>query len=240
MNNRSVFSTHHRIALAAALAIAGIAPAAAHDAFIETVPKAYRILFGHDVATATCEPDKLGAVAAFDADGKPLAVAVAVDRGTESATVTPAGDAAMLTVEYDNGFWSKDAEGKSVNRPKTETGAKEGTRARKYGKTMLHWSPASRRPTGQVLEIVPLTDAAPAAGGTLPVQVLHDGKPLAQAPVMIGGHDGAKTVTDADGKTVVTLGPTGTQMITTALSLPWQGPEADKLNLSANLRFEAK
>lgn len=192
-------------ALLAALLFVTAPGVFAHTAWLDsTGPGAYRVLFGGHGGPQDVEDypaEKLGEVQAFDADGK----ALKVERGTSAPVQITAPRAAVLLLHFDNGFWSRAAEG-SVNRPMNEvTGATSAVHAVKYGKTVHDWA-AGTRVFDQPFEVVPLGDAAPAAGTPLRLQVRIDGKPAAGIAVM---HDGEAPgmKSDADGVVELVMTP---------------------------------
>ncbi len=224
----------------AALAIAVFGMQAhAHDAWSEARDTGYAVIFGHDGKLEGYAPAKVKAIAAVD--GKGAALAVKQTATADGVTFTVAGKPALTTLEYDNGFWSKTTEGLK-NLPKNEVpGAISASHAMKFGKTVFAWGPVATKAQGQQLEIVPLTATAPAAGKSLPVQVLWQGKPLAGAKVGRMDYDKEPpATTDAEGKASVAV-IAGSQILTVghrqALA---NDARADSYSVSANLRFEAR
>jgi nickel transport protein len=89
---------------------------------------------------------------------------------------------------YDNGFFVKAADGRSVNTTKADYPASEtATHNLKFGKALLHAGGSSRgfdRVVGHRLELVPRSDPfASGMGGELRVEIQFEGKPLAGATV---------------------------------------------------------
>ncbi|WP_380732940.1 DUF4198 domain-containing protein [Sinimarinibacterium flocculans] len=209
----------------------------AHDAWIAIDGPAHAVRYGHTAAGDPYDPAKIRQVRAWSANGDP--VAVAVERSADGATATPASDAAVLTLDFDNGYWSR-VGGQSRNEARTVTGAAEGTQSLKYGKTVLSWGDVVTRPLGQPLELVAVSATAPRDRQKVNVQVLHEGRPLAGARVYAGGHDDeAPVTTDANGRAAIEV-HRGTQMLGVAHSVAHDGPEADRVNLSANLLFKVE
>lgn len=221
-----------------ALSVGQIGALQAHDAWISTQGPAHAVLYGHGDKGDPYDTAKIKDVRAYDAKGKP--VDVEISRAEKEATIEPKSKAAVLALEFDNGYWSKGADGKSRNESKQVTGAEQGTKSLKFGKTILAWSEAATRPVGQRLELVPLSGAAPADHGAVAVQLLFDGQPLPGAKVMLGGHDDEKpATTDAEGKASVEVHK-GVQSISAGHSVPHDGPEADTTRISTNLVFEVR
>jgi nickel transport protein len=189
------------------LVVAAAGPVLAHTAWLEedpATPGVYRVLFGgHAGQLETLQPEKITSVDAYAADGS----AVALDRadGASGSRVTPAGSAVLIALSYDNGVWTRDPMGRSINQPLTAVeGAREATWARKLHKTILRWTDFVTEPLGQDFEVVPLDSAAPVAGQPMTLRVLLHGEPV--EGVRLGhGEEGDGAVTDADG--VATLVP---------------------------------
>jgi len=222
------------------LASAAVAlPAAqAHDAWPVAQEGGYAIVYGHQGKQENYVNEKVRQIAAFDAQGQALrAERHDTDKGVH---FTVQGEPAVLTLEFDNGYWSKTTRG-SVNLPKNEAeGALSAAHVVKFSKTVLGFSPAAATARGQQLEILPLSAQAPKAGDALPVQVLWDGKPLPHARLM-RGHDDEKPVsTDAQGKASLPV-ESGRQAWSVMHKQALQGdPKADEYSASANLIFQVQ
>lgn len=216
--------------------LAGIA--LAHDAWIEPREGGYQVVFGHDGKLEPAASAKVRALGAVDAKGIPLAVKAAPG---DSPRVTVAGAPAILTILYDNGYWSKTTEG-SKNLPKNEVpGALSASHAIKFGKTIVQWGPVATRAQGQALEIVPLDGEAPRTGGQLPVQVLWEGKPLAGAKLNSEYGDKVKDIiADSAGKASLPIAK-GRNGIAVGHKFNLTGdPKADVNSLSAILVFDVR
>lgn len=108
-----------------------------------------------------------------------------------SSAVPLAEGSYLVTASYQPTFWSKNAQGEWAQKTlKENPGAAYCEEATMYGKNILnvgHQSAASdviSRPTGAVLEILPLSNpAALTLNDTMPLQVLLNGEPLADATV---------------------------------------------------------
>ncbi|WP_020656461.1 DUF4198 domain-containing protein [Massilia niastensis] len=225
--------------LALVLGIAALSSlsAQAHDAWTETRGAGYAVVFGHDGKLEEYDPAKVKQLAAVTGSGAPLKVAQAA--GSSGVTFTLAGKPALVTLNYDNGFWTKTTDGQK-NLPKNEVpGAISASHALKFGKTVYAWGPAAIKAQGQDLEIVPLSAKAPVAGKPVEVQVMWQGKPLAGAKItrVIGGPE-ISALTDASGKASLAT-VTGKQVLSVShkQDLP-NDPRAEVLSMSANLMFD--
>ena len=131
----------------------------------------------------------------------------------------------VLAAQYDNGYWSKNEAGETVNTsrlsyPKT-TMASHNI---KFGKALVATGPQHRgfdRVIGQKVELVPMVDPfSLKVGDTLPVAVRLNGKPYVGAGVEIGDsvtaipeEKIARYKTDAKGIAQVPIGKPGWQVL---------------------------
>ncbi len=139
-------------------------------------------------------------------------------------TVIPSQDTAVISVNFDYGYWTKDQTGKVQNAPMNQIpGAKNGTHAIKYNVTYLH-SVKEVKPVPDVpLQIIPQVDPTTLhKGDTLPILVVKDGKPLANADIIPDViNDLTKIIkTDADGKATVTIANDGLNVIGVEIAFP--------------------
>lgn len=182
--------------------------ASAHTAWLEGVAGQadhFRLRFGgHAGKLEPYDPAKLKSVDALDAQGKALPVTRTVD--SDGVLLRVNGQAALIALHYDNGFFSYAGTSRSTPKPMNEVaGATRATHAVKYGKAVVVWSPLATRLLGQPFEVVPLDANAPAAGKPLRVRVLKDGAPVAGVKLGHGEEGGANDpVTDADGMATFT------------------------------------
>jgi nickel transport protein len=229
-------------ALAAALAAGAVAgPAAAHTVWLERAgdgPNGWQVLFGgHGGELEPLEPEKLRTISAIDAQGA-LVPVFRTDDGAEVTLRFPEA-ASLVAVHLDNGIWSRDELGQSVNQPMEEVpGAEAATWAVKYHKTILRWDDVVWEPVGQPFEVVPLANGQPRAGEPLRVQVLLHGEP--RAGIRIGrGEAGEAVETDARGIATFVPEP-GFNKLWAGLRLPVDAPTHTELSYEYLLGFEAR
>jgi nickel transport protein len=231
----------HRNSMPLAIALAAVfsMPAYAHDAWSEARGASYAVVFGHDGKLEDYAPTKVKEIVAVDANGALLKVTQTAT--ANGVTFALAGKPALVTLNYDNGFWSKTTAGLK-NLPKNQVpGAIGASHAVKFGKTVYAWGPAVMNARGQDLEIVPVSSNAPVAGKPLAVQVMWQGKPLAGAKIArVEGGPETSALTDASGKATLAV-VRGKQVLSVShkQDLP-NDPRADLLTMSANLAFEAR
>ena len=222
-------------AMAACAFTAIIGTAHAHD--IVVFPEwsngtlAVDVKYGHPEDYQPIVPDKLyrfeavapgGAAHDWRAALKPDAMDLKTSRAPDWK---PDAGIAMLVAEYDNGYWSKNPAGVTVNtsrvnNPKTPMASHN----LKYGKALVATGTAHGgfdRVVGQKLELIPMADPfALKVGDKLPVAVRFNGKPLVGAGVEIGDSVTAipeeKIVryrTDAKGVAQVPIGGAGWSVV---------------------------
>jgi nickel transport protein len=224
-----------------AVALLALLPAAwAHDVWIAPLDKTWVLRFGHADSTAAVDTERVRQLAAFDAQGQPLAVRPDAAGGATLLKVD--GPPALFTVHLDNGYWSRPVPGakaQNVAKDKLPAGA-TGAHTLKFGKTVVQWGELATRAQGQALEIVPLASAVPRAGALLGLQVLHAGQALPGALVKRGEDDQQPLVADAQGRVQLPVAA-GWQTAIATHRVPLAGdPRADAVALSATLVFEGR
>lgn len=186
--------------------------------------------------------DKVKEVAGYDAAGAPVAVVL---RKTDHLLLIDAKPMpAVIAGVLDNGYWSKGADGKWVNKGRDEVpGAVESGRYIKYAVFLRESLKAPLKPLpGQVLQILPLKAALPQHKDvSMTVQVLFNGKPVAGAKVTrdyTGDPDAKPLVTGKDGKVTLRVRNDGLNVISATYDAPPDDPvKATKTGLFATLTF---
>lgn len=229
-----------RISLAAALigALPGLAHA--HGIWVAQRHGDLAVVYGHSAGDEAYKPERVKSAVSYLASGEKREGRILPQ--AKNALVEPAADSAALIVIFDNGIWTKGADGKSVNKPKREVaGAQSASHSIKINTTILKTG-ASLKPTGQGLEIVPLVDPISLKmGDDLPVQVFTDGKPLAGVPLYVDyvndGH-AKSSKTDADGKVTLFVRNDGLNVIGVSHAKTMSSnAEVDQVSYFATLSF---
>lgn len=159
----------------------------------------------------------------------------------------------VLAAQYDNGYWSKNDAGETVNtsrlaNPKTTMASHN----LKFGKALVATGPKHDgfdRVVGHKLELVPMTDPFDVkVGDRLPVLVRLNGKPYAGAGVEIGDsitampeNEITRYKTDAKGVALVPIGKSGWQVI--GVDFEEKSPQqrlADQEKYTATLVFKTR
>lgn len=193
---------------------------------------------GHAGKLEALDPAKLGAVAAYDGQGQPVALE-RQDDGDQVRVRLPEA-AVLVTVAYDNGFWSTGPDGRSVNRPMNEVpGATRGVWAPKYHKTIARWRTGVTRVLGQPFELIPLDARQPAAGEPMQVRVLIDGQPA--EGIRFGfGEAGEVATSDADGIATITVRPGANTLWAGRRTPMTDDARATELSIEYILGFDAR
>lgn len=228
--------------LAASLfALPGIA--GAHGIWVAERWGELGVVYGHGAGDDPYDPARIKTVRALDEDGKELAIGL--DRAEKHALLATTGEPAVVLIDFDNGIFSKGADGTSVNKPKREVpGATEANHSVKHALAILHLHGDLPALPPQPLQIVPLANPAELkAGDKLKVRVLLGGEPLAGAEIIpdyTGNDDVKASATGADGQTEITLTRNGLNVLGVSHVVPIEGnPDADKRSHFATLSFVA-
>lgn len=223
------------IALAGSIAL----PAFAHDVWLVPANGDWKLVYGHYGDLVDYDPAKTRAVTGYDAAGNKLEVSHRDSNG-ELLVSVPA-DAVMVTVTFDNGYFTKGPDEKTVHRPKNEVpGYLSSSHNKKFHKSVMGWSDVVGKPTGAEFEIVPLTPIdGLEVGDELKVQVLFKGKPAAGVDIeMLGNMDLFQT--GADGTVVLPIGE-GDEGLQYIMALHDEdvsdSPDTDRIEHMANLLF---
>ncbi len=149
------------------------------------------------------------------------------------AEVTAPGTWVFSTF-YDNGFFLRTDDGRSVNTTRAEyPSATTASHNIKYGKALLavgQSGPGFDRVIGHRLELVPKQDPFTVdRGGTLDVVVFFEGEPLPGAPVVVYPEAEAdkplSVKTDAEGVVKVPIDRTGTFIVGAEHGVPSRHPD---------------
>lgn len=229
------------LATAALLLFAGSAvDAVAHGIWIAQRHGELAIVYGHGASDEAYDPAKITAVAAHD--GEQAVPVTPVNRETHALVPMPER-APVLIATMDNGYWSQGADGKWVNKPKSEVpGAKQASRSLKHTVAILRHTHDAALPKGLRLEIVPAKDPTELqAGDPLEVLVLLNGEPLANAPVTTEyttDSEAEPVRTGADGKATIVVRNNGLNVVAvSAIEAPDEPEKADRISHFSTLSF---
>ena len=199
----------------------------AHGVWVSKRCDKYCVGYGEGSSDNAYPPAKVEKVAGYDA--KHQAAEVKVLPLEDHVRLEPAGNVSVISVFFNNGYWSRNAEGKWGNKPMNEVpGAESGNLTLKNNVAYLDAEAAPLVVEDFALQIVPsINPAGLRMGDSLEVTVLRDGKPLAGAPVIVDiVNDLENTVeTDADGKAVVTVRNGALNIIGVEMDFPAAGDD---------------
>jgi nickel transport protein len=223
--------------------VAALSPAAAlaHGVWLQSQHGELAVVYGHGAEQDSYDPAKVTSVMVCP-DGAGCTAATPDNKGSHVTLAVPEAPSALV-VEFDNGFWSKDANGEWHNQPKDAVaGATEGGQYLKHAVYLTGPVGTVGTPLGQTLEIVPLADPfALKMGDALEVQVLFNGAPFAGAELVadyVNDTDAAPVVADAEGKAIVPLRHQGLNVLAVSHAAPHADPaKADETGHTATLSF---
>lgn len=153
---------------------------------------------------------------------RPGLAATAVDGHQVAASLFVDDGHLLLAARYDNGFWTRLADGETRNvTRRLVSNASESLWSGKFAKALSGPGAPFARLLGHDLELVPLSDPALARPGeTLKLRVLFRGQPLRDAEIERGDgvtavqeHAIPKFKTDADGVAGVPIVTAGAHML---------------------------
>lgn len=191
---------------------------------------------GHDGELEQYDLKRLSAIRAVGANGEKLGMDW--QRMGMAILLKPQGETAVLTLAYDNGYWSTLESGRSVNQPMNEVkGAVKGVHAMKYHKHQAAFTPAALAVQGQPVEL--LLSEQPQVGKPFDVQVLVDGRPASGMEVAFNEQGVQSTYSDDRGMVSMIAQP-GLNMLWTGTRTPLvDDPAATELSIEYTLVFRA-
>lgn len=234
-------------ALTVALQMALTPIALAHGIWFAQRSGELALIYGHGAEDLDMMKryDKVANISAFDAAGAPAKTAL---RKTDHlALVDLSAKPAIVAAVLDNGYWSKGADDKWVNKGKDEVpGAKESGRYIKYSVFLKEplAKPLGALP-GQVLQIVPVAAKLPHhMNEAMTVRVLFNGKPAVGAKVIrdyVTDPDQKPVLTGKDGTVTLRVRNQGLNVIAASFDAPPDdAAKATKNGLHATLAFVLK
>lgn len=200
------------------------------------------IIYGHGSHDDDYNPAKVTIVKGFDKAGNVKAIE---KKATEkNVLLAIPEDVTYVGFILDNGYWAKNGDGKWENKPKTEVkGATEGGHYIKNAIAVVSEDAAVKSVEGLALQVLPLENPlTKKAGDKLTIQVLFNGKPLADTQITgdyINMSHESETKTDKDGKATVTIRNQGLNVISASHTEKLEAdPKADQNGYTATLSFE--
>lgn len=209
----------------------------AHEFWIEPKGKEFALVFGHGAHREEFDIAKIKDVKAFDQEGKLLEIKKEAKK--KEVILQPIGSPAMMIAVIDNGYWSKTIYGWR-NLPKRKASrVVEAIRSMNYSKILLSWGDWIKQPLKEItLDIFPLKNPfSMKSGETLPLKVIHEGKPLGGIEVFGADHNPIGK-TNAEGELNLPL-TRGHFRMAVNYKIPLKDdPDGDFLQLTTTLVFE--
>lgn len=192
------------ITIASSLGLLWCSSALAHTAWLVPVKSGstnsaqFQVYFGGHAGKLESYPaEKVRSIDAIDSNGNPLTVWRTMQ--DDKMQVRVDGNPALLLMHFNNGIYTRTAQGESVNMPMSQVEAPlSAVNAIKYHKTINQWSTIAMQAQRQPFEVIPMSASVPKAGQPMKVKVLIDGKPV--QGIEIGkGENTAETKTNDEG-----------------------------------------
>ncbi|MDO5091581.1 MAG: DUF4198 domain-containing protein [Cardiobacteriaceae bacterium] len=201
------------------------------------------IIYGHGGEDNAYGDKTISHLTGLDKDGK--VIALDMEKHAHNVSLKAGDEHYAAAYVIDNGYWTKDADGKWHNQPKhAVANAASASHSIKTALGILREGskidPAAL-PDLKLL-IVPLGDVAHShMGDKIGVQVLFEGKPLAGAKIIgdyVNDSDNTVATTDADGKAEIAVRNHGWNVFATGHKVELKDDQnADALSYTATLSF---
>lgn len=174
--------TKHSKILVASAVILWSSSAFSHTAWLvpvncgQAVCNQYQVVFGGHDGELNYPPEKVKTISAIGPDATPLTVWRTIKDG--AMLIRVAGSPAMLLMHFDNGIYTRTADGRLINKPMSQVEESvSAVNALKYHKNVETWTDVVAKAQGQLFEVVPVSAAPPRAGVPMKVKVLIDRDP---------------------------------------------------------------
>ena len=196
------------VAVAVLAAMVMAQAAFAHGVWFATRLGKLQLVLGEGSDDRAYDP-KAVTVQGYDASYGKVEVKPIEGKTGEFITIEPGDNVAVVTAAFSYGYWTADSEWKNWKRVTEESkDAKDQIANLKYD-VFYRASVKEPKPIeGLPYQIVPMSDpAALKVGDTLTVQVLRDGKPMADAEIIPDFVNNAEVTmkADAEGKAVIPI-----------------------------------
>ena len=216
------------LALSCCLAAFAAVHVEAHGIWFAQRAGQLALIYGEGAEDGVIVPRLAGVrgVAAYDASGAPVATRLVPS--DHLLFVDTQQKPAVITAALDNGIWTVTPDGREINKAKNEVpGAKSSGRYFKYA---VHLVGNLNKPlaalSGQTLQLTPVAAHLPRrSGDTVALRALYEGKPLANAEVIVdfvNDPEAATLRTGADGTVTVKIRNQGLNVISVVHETPAQ------------------
>ncbi len=231
-------------ALAALLMATAMGQASAHGVWMAQRSGEMAVVYGHGAEDLDMirRFERIREVSAFDATGNPVKTGL---RKTDHLVLLDlSAKPSVVALVLDNGFWSRQADGKWVAKGRDEV--PDGKESGRYIKYAVRLTGPLKGPLGplpgQVLQVVPVKLTLPQhMNEQMTVRVLFNGKPVAGARVIrdyVGDPEAKPAITGKDGLFTFRVRNQGLNVVAASYDAPPEDPaRASKNGLHATLTF---
>ena len=189
-----------------------------------TVPMKKYLVLGEGPVDNAYSADMVKNITGYDVQGKQIPVQVV--KHEKNIAIVPPADLGVTVTNFDYGYWTKTKDGKMIHKPITEVpGAVKSTHAIKYD---IHYWNAQAKPfvdKNAFIQIIPSVNPLTLRkGDTYEIQVLKDGKPYANAPLikdLVNDLTG-EAKADENGKATVAVTADGLNVVGVEVAFPTQ------------------
>ena len=207
--NKKILTSLFAVGLAAGCVCSSVD---AHGVFFANRLDEKALVLGEGPVDDAYSPEMVKSIIGLDNNG--MVIPVQVIKHEKNVVVVP------------NGYWTKDKDGKTVHKPISEVpGAQKSTHAIKYD---VHYWNAEAKPFNNkdaFIQIIPSVNPLTLRkGDTYEIQVLKDGKPYANAPLIkdVINDLTNESQADANGKATVTVSANGLNVVGVEVGFPTQ------------------
>ena len=219
--NKKILASLFAVGLAAGSVCSSVD---AHGVFFANRTDEKVLVLGEGPVDNAYSADMVKNITGYDVQGKQIPVQVV--KHEKNVVVVPNDKLGITVTDFDYGYWTKDKDGKTVHKPISEVpGAQKSTHAIKYD---VHYWNAEAKPFNNknaFIQIIPSVNPLTLRkGDTYEIQVLKEGKPYANAPLIkdVINDLTNESQADANGKATVTVSANGLNVVGVEVGFPTQ------------------
>lgn len=194
----------------------------AHGVFFANRLDETVLVLGEGPVDNAYSPDMVKSITAYDIGGKQIPLSVM--KHEKHISIMPTDNLGITRTHFDYGYWTKDKDGNTVHKRITEVpGATKSTHALKYD--VHYWNDAVKPmiDDSAFIQIIPSVNPLTLKKGDMyEIQVLKNGKPYANAPIikdLINDMTG-ESMADENGKAMLTVNANGLNVVGVEVAFP--------------------
>ena len=219
--NKKILASLFAVGLAAGCVCSSVD---AHGVFFANRLDEKALVLGEGPVDDAYSPEMVKSIIGLDNNG--MVIPVQVIKHEKNVVVVPNDKLGITVTDFDYGYWTKNSDGKYVNKPFKEVpGATKSTHAIKYD---VHYWNAEAKPFNNkdaFIQIIPSVNPLTLRkGDTYEIQVLKEGKPYANAPLIKDVINDLTNESKADenGKATVAVSANGLNVVGVEVGFPTQ------------------